>query len=391
MCRSYQKRLRKAPFIKGLVTLFISLSILGCNEVSQQQAPLLPSVVISNVESKVINPVTEFVARTRASEDVTINSQIQGQLIKRHFIEGDDVQSGDLLFEIDPATYQAELEQQLAVLKQANASRDVAIMNWERGKKLVPDGMISAQDMDELTSRKLTTAAAVVQAEAAVEAAKVQLRHTKIYAPISGRIGDAKVSVGDIITPQTQMANLVQLQPMWVTFQAPEKSLISAQQDHLQQLGHDLDIEDMVVTLRLPNETMFDEQGRIDFVSNRIDATTGTLGLRASFNNATNMLLPGLFVTLLVESPVKQQGLLIPQSAVQEDQQGRFVMLLDKDSKIEKRLVELGARFGIDWQVLSGLKEGEKIVVDGLQKIRPGIAVNAVAQDVKPFADNNRF
>ncbi|MCF1427361.1 MAG: efflux RND transporter periplasmic adaptor subunit [Shewanella sp.] len=361
------------------------LSACGDNPVPAPKA--LPSVVVAKAEVQPVQPQANFVGRTQASEDVSINAQVQGQLLKRHFVEGDDVESGALLFEIDPQTFEAQVQQQKALLSQAEASRDVAIMNWERGKKLLPDGMISAQDMDELTSRKLTTAAAVVQAQAALEAAQVQLGHTKIYAPISGRISDAKVSVGDIISPQTQMANLVQLSPMWVTFQAPERALITAQQKFRENQMGDLKLQDLIVRMQLPNGTTFDEIGNIDFVSNRVDAATGTLGLRAKFDNQSKLLLPGLFVTLMIESPMKDEALLIPQSAVQEDQQGRFVMVLTAENMVQKRLVELGDRFGINWLVISGLENGEMIVVDGLQKIRPGIEVKAVEQDVKPFSD----
>ncbi len=188
-----------------------ALLLTGCGKAPAPGPAVLPSVVVNTAELKEIRAKTEIVGRTRASEDVVIKSQIQGQLLKRSFVEGDDVQAGDLLFEIDPSTFEAELAQKKALLKQAVASRDVAVMNWERGSRLLPDGMISAQDMDELTSRKLTTAAGVVQAEAAVKAAELQLSYTKVYAPISGRISGAKVSQGDIITPQSELASLVQL------------------------------------------------------------------------------------------------------------------------------------------------------------------------------------
>ncbi|MCL1140134.1 efflux RND transporter periplasmic adaptor subunit [Shewanella pneumatophori] len=360
----------------------------GCGEAPKPQQAMLPSVIVNVAHQKDIIPKTEIVGRTRASEDVVIKSQIQGQLLKRSFVEGDDVTAGDLLFEIDPAAFKAELAQQKAVLKQAVASRDVAVMNWERGRRLLPDGMISAQDMDELTSRKLTTAAGVVQAEAAVQAAELQLSYTKVYAPISGRISNAKVSTGDIITPQSEMASLVQLQPMWVSFQVPEKGLITAQQNFSKAEQREVKISDIVMRLRLPNGTMFDEVGFIDFVGNRVDAATGTLPVRATFKNDDKLMLPGLFVTLIIESPIKETALLIPQAAVQEDQQGRFVMVLNQQDEVQKRVVELGERFGVEWRVLNGLEDGERIVVEGLQKIRPGIKVNPVEQEVIPFKED---
>ncbi|QYJ88931.1 efflux RND transporter periplasmic adaptor subunit [Shewanella halotolerans] len=374
----------------SIFTLFSSALLLAaCGKAPAPGPAVMPSVVVNTAQVKEIRAKTEIVGRTRASEDVVIKSQIQGQLLKRTFVEGDDIDAGELLFEIDPSTFEAELAQQQAVLKQAIASRDVAVMNWERGRRLLPDGMISAQDMDELTSRKLTTAAGVVQAEAAVKAAELQLSYTKVYAPISGRISGAKVSQGDIITPQSELASLVQLQPMWVNFQVAEKTIISAKQNFSKAAKHEVKLSDIVIRLRLPNGTMFDETGHIDFVSNRVDAATGTLELRATFDNESKLMLPGLFVTLVIESPISEQAILIPQAAVQEDQQGRFVMVLDGDNKVQKRVVELGDRFGVDWRVLSGLNEGERIVVDGLQKIRPGIEVKAVEQQAVPFQEAN--
>lgn len=374
-----------------LSMLILSAAVIsGCGDAPAPQQTALPSVIVNTAHKEMITPKSEFVGRTRASEDVVIKPQIQGQLLKRSYVEGDDINAGDLLFEIDPSTYEAELAQHQAVLKQAIASRDVAVMNWERGRRLLPDGMISAQDMDELTSRKLTTAAGVVQAEAAVDAAKLQLSYTKVYAPISGRISHSKVSLGDIITPQTEMANIVQLQPMWVNFQVAEKGLITAQQQFSKAKNVDMKIEDLVMRLRLPNGTMFDEVGHIDFIGNRVDATTGTLPVRATFKNANSLMLPGLFVTLVVESPLTENALLIPQAAVQEDQQGRFVMVLNDQDEVEKRLVELGERFGVEWRVLSGLEDGDRIVVEGLQKIRPGIKVNPVEQEVVPFKEDEK-
>ncbi|MFT5235611.1 MAG: membrane fusion protein (multidrug efflux system) [Shewanella sp.] len=374
--------------LKWCIFLVLGLQLTACSEAPLPRQAILPSVIVNTAKTEEIQSKTEIVGRTHASEDVMIKSQIQGQLLKRAFVEGDDINKGDLLFEIDPAAYAAELAQHKAVLKQALASRDVAVMNWERGRRLLPDGMISAQDMDELTTRKITSAAGVVQAEAAVQGAELQLSYTKIYAPISGRISNAKVSTGAIISSNSEMANLVQLQPMWVNFQVAEKALVNARQNFAKAAKKEIEISDIVISLRLPNGRLFSETGYVDFVSNRVDAATGTLPIRATFNNEDKLMLPGMFVTLIIESPVKENALLIPQSAVQEDQQGRFVMVLNDKDEVEKRIVELGERFGIDWRVLSGLKDGERIVVDGLQKIRPGIQVKAVEQEIIPFKES---
>ncbi|MGP1782708.1 efflux RND transporter periplasmic adaptor subunit, partial [Shewanella frigidimarina] len=179
-------------------------------------------------------------------------------------------------------------------------------------------------------------------------------------------------------------------QPMWVNFQVAEKKLITAQQNFSKAVDRDVKITDIVMRLRLPNGTMFNEVGYIDFVGNRVDAATGTLPVRATFKNDDKLMLPGLFVTLVIESPITESALLIPQAAVQEDQQGRFVMVLNEQDEVQKRIVELGDRFGVEWRVLGGLVDGERIVVEGLQKIRPGIKVNPVEQEVVPFKEDEK-
>ncbi|GLS82943.1 efflux RND transporter periplasmic adaptor subunit [Paraferrimonas haliotis] len=371
--------------INALFALATTVVLSGCGKQAEIAPPPPPAVTVYTVETQQIQPKAEFVGRAQASEDVVIKSRVEGPLLKRHFTEGEAVEAGALLFEIDPATYEAKLEQSKAQLTQAIAARDVAEINWKRGKQLAPDGMISGKDMDELTTNKLQTEAAVVQARAALESTSLQLEYTKIYAPISGRISRTLVSLGDLISSQTEMATLVQLDPMWVNFQASERA---ATQAHMIMQDGRADLprmHELLVSLRLPNEQIYAETGVLDFVSNRIDSATGTLGLRATFDNPSQILLPGMFLTVILQSPNTEDAIVIPQAAVQEDQQGRFVMVVKSDNTVEKRIVQLGDRIEVNWEVDSGLELGERIVLDGLQKIRPGVTVTASEADVTPF------
>ncbi len=374
----------------AVLGLALGIALVGCDsgpKVQKQQAKA--AVVVATVGAEAVVPFKEFVGRTEASEDVQVNARVSGPLIRRDFSEGQDVEKGALLFQIDPAPYAAQLAQAEAQLKQAQSTLKVAINNFKRGEEIFKKGVISAMEMDKLTGDKLTAEAAVTGAEATVEEARLNLSYTNIYAPISGRISRSQVSIGDLISPQTPMATLVQLDPIWVNFQASEKAVADARQTASGDASRPIKLESLVLSLVLPNGDTYEEQGKIDFVDNRVDAQTGTIGIRATFPNPHQGVLPGMFATVLVKAPASQQALLIPQIAIQEDQQGRFVMVVGDDNKVSKRLVKMGKRYGIKWEVDEGLSEGEKIVVEGLQKIREGAEVTYTEQTVEPFAEKS--
>ncbi|WP_210396295.1 efflux RND transporter periplasmic adaptor subunit [Motiliproteus sediminis] len=359
----------------------------GCDQAPPPAPPAKPAVVVTTVGYDMVTPNAEFVGRTQASEDVKLQAQVSGPLLRRDFKEGDQVEKGQLLFEIDPAPFKAALSQQQAILTQARAALSVAERNYNRGKQLHPQGMISDSDMDQLTSNKDQAAAKVVQAQSAVDAAQLQLDYTRIEAPISGRISASLVSIGDLISPQVTLATLVQLDPMWVNFQASEQQVANARQARLDD-SQKPTLDTFDLRLLMPNGNPYERGGSIEFVDNRVDSRTGTINLRASFPNPDGLLLPGMYVTVTVSVPTEQQVILIPQASVQEDQQGRFVMVVGDGNKVVKRLVTLGDRYGVEWQVVEGLQEGERIVVEGLQKIRAGIEVQATEQTIEPFQAN---
>ncbi|ROS01816.1 membrane fusion protein (multidrug efflux system) [Sinobacterium caligoides] len=372
------------------ISLGLALLLSACD--GKSPAPQTPptAVVANRVQLEVIQPSQEFVGRTEASEDVSINSRVEGLLLSRNFTEGSDVKQGDILFKIDPKKYQQHVAQQSSLLKQREAAYSLAERNYRRGEQLVKSGAISRVDYDKLFTRRLEAKNQLEETQSTLEEAQLNLSYTEITAPISGRIGKALVSEGDLVTPERKLATLVQLDPIRVTFQISEAKLNETQQLTETQLASTPDFTKLDVRLRFSNEKYYDQTGHIDFFDNRVDAATGTLSLRASFANPNNTLLPGQFVKVQIATAVDKQAVLVPQQAVQEDQEGRFVMVVGADGTIEKRLLKLGHRYGVKWEVKSGLKAGESVVVEGLQRIRPGAKVKASYQDILPFEHKDK-
>lgn len=379
--------------IKGLRKALIAampLALLaGCDSEPQAIAQVIPSVKVLEVTVKSITPNEEFVGRTEATQDIQIKSKVRGNLLKTYFEEGSMVSKGDLLFEIDPEQYDAALKASKALVAQSTAAYDTSVRNFKRGEGLIEDNYISQADYDNLLSNKLQNAAALQSANAELDNAKLELGYTKIHAPFSGRIGRAEVFVGDLIIPdQTELVNLVKVEPMWVNFQLPEK-VITNTKKAAKMDDQDITIEDLPVKLRFPNGSVFDEIGSIDFIDNRVDATTGTLAVRAKFDNTDHLVVPGLYVTAIIEAPSVQEVILIPQRAVQEDQQGRYVLTVDGNKVVKRKNVVLGKRYGIDWELEQGLEIGELVITEGLQKARVGAEVEYEMDTVQPFNEND--
>ena len=374
---------------RALLITPLLLIISACNDAAVTQvAPPAPHVVVEMIKEINIVPKMDFIGRTEATEDVSIRAQVEGVLLKRHFTGGDDVQKGDLLFEIDPTPYQTEVNQQKASLKHAQSAYKIAKNRWQRGKKLSHTGAISELDIDELTASMNQTESDVAIKQAALDNALLNLSYTKIIAPISGRISRSEVSTGDLVTANNlELATLVQLDPIWVNFQISEKTLTKARQEFRD--GLTVKTDELTATINLTDTFDYPHLGKIDFIDNRVDQSTGTLAIRAIFINPESSLLPGQYTNLSLSMPQEQKIVVISQSAVQEEQQGRFVLVVNDESKIEKRMVTLGARYDVRWEVVKGLEIGEKIVVEGLQKVRVGIEVETTEQTETPFASTN--
>lgn len=362
-----------------------ALVLTGCSDkqAAQPKAPA-PAVSVFSVESEPVGNFREFVARTEASQEVQLRARVEGEITRRNFTEGGFVQQGQLLFEIDRAPYQAALNQAQAELTARKAEATQADADYKRGQELAPDGFISQSDLGKLRSAAGQSDASVEAAKAALEQAQLNLDYTHITAPFDGQIGKRRYNVGTLVGPTSEpLATLSASDPIYVNFQLEEASYINYLQKRAAQGKQVNQAPDIDLSLRLPNNEEYDKPGQIDFADTKIDSTVGSVNLRALFPNAEGLILPGLYVTLLVESHEKKDLPLVPQAAVQENQQGNFVLVLTDKNTVEQRLVQMGRRMNAMWVVEGGLQAGEKIVIEGLQKVRPGVEV----QSVEKFVD----
>ncbi|WP_432453169.1 efflux RND transporter periplasmic adaptor subunit [Agarivorans sp. QJM3NY_29] len=372
--------------VLGMMLLSVFF-VSGCDNAPPPAPKVIAKVKVLEVTTREVRPSNEFVGRTEATQDIILKAKIRGELVKINFVEGSIVEKDQLLFEIDPEQYTTALNASKALVAQAKAAFDTAVLNFKRGEGLIKDNFISQSDYDNLLSKKLQAAAALQSAQADLDNAKLELGYTKIYAPFTGRISRSAVFTGDLIVPeQTELASLVQMEPVWVNFQIPEKTIMAAQRAH-KSISTPFKLGDFPVKMRFPDGSMYQETGKMDFVDNRVDATTGTLAIRAEFANKDDLVVPGLYVTVIIESPNMQQVMLIPQRAVQEDQQGRYALIVDKQNIVQRKNLELGERYGIDWEVKNGLDKGDLVISEGLQKVRIGAEVEHEMDTIQPFTE----
>jgi len=352
--------------------------IAACSE----ETPTVPvvQVVVDEVKSEPYQPQSTYVGRLQAQDDVTIQARVTGYLATRDFREGELVEAGKVLYRIDNSEYDAALARARADLAAALASQSNAQRNFKRGRELLPKGAISQSEMDNLTAKKLDADARIESAKAQITSAEVNLSFTVIKAPISGRIGRSRVSPGDLVGPNTgDLTTLVSIDPIEALFQVSEATYVSTVGQHM---GGKLDPESLrsiEVTLELTDGIAYPEVGKIDYFSNRIDSATGTLEARARIPNPHSILVPGQYVRVVLQDTNLLEGLFLPQAAVQADQQGSFVLLVNGSSVVERRNVDLGDRFGQQVLVRKGVDAGDRVIVRGLQQVRPNMPVQVKA------------
>lgn len=356
---------------RQIASLLFVLLVSGCDQPATYKMPP-PAVVIQTVSPQPINSAFDFIGRTEAVEDVSIRARVEGYLLQTHFTEGDIVEKGQLLFDIDPQPYIARTTQAKADLAGAQSQLNVARRHFKRGEQLYPKGTISEAAFDDIKGDYQTARALLAAAEAALDAAQLDLAYTKIEAPITGRIGRKSLSIGDLVTPAEVLATLVQQDPIYVSFQVSEKTVVSTMQASKEAGRETHAMPRLVPYVTLPNGTRYQQPGTLNFLDNRVDPATGTVTVRTEFPNPDGLLIPGQYVDIRVQNENPRTALLVPQRAVQEDQMGRFILALDSENVAHIKRVELGSRVQTNWVVESGIQAGERIVVDGIQKVRVG-------------------
>ncbi|MEM0906321.1 MAG: efflux RND transporter periplasmic adaptor subunit [Pseudomonadota bacterium] len=362
-----------------------------------------PSVLVAPVVSKAISVTSEFTGRVEAIQSVDVQARVEGYLEKVGFEEGTFVKVGDLLYQIEQAPYQADVAQAEAQLAAANASlasANAALRNQEinlqRQQTLVERDTVSQAVLDDATTARDSAQANVQAAEAQIKeaqanlaSAKLNLSYTTLRAPIDGRIGKTDVTAGNLIsTGSGTMATLVQLDPIRIAFSVPDRLY----NDLVERAGN-ADVSTtrglFTPTVQLPNGKMYDEQGEIAFASNEIDPSTGTITAYANFANPHGMLLPGAFVVVFVAEAGEASEPSIPASALLQDRDGPYVFVLNTDDVVEVRRITVANRSPTEIAVSEGLSEGETVVVEGVQKIRPGQKVSPQPAPTSPASSQN--
>lgn len=330
-------------------------------------------VTLIEVQEKEIIEVKHEIGRVAAKNEVKLEPQVNGYLEKEYFIEGAMVKKGDLLFLIEQEQYLANASKAKADTENAKAALTESEKNLERAKELVEKDYISKSEYDNKLAVRDKYKAAFNASEAYLKRVNYDLKQTKIYAPITGKIGSIKITKGNLVSPSSgALATIVSLDPVYVTYSSSGEDFL---QLRLKLLKEGKDINDSKVKLILPGGEEYQYEGVQDFFDNNVSKTTGNVQLRATFKNPDGLLLPGNLVKVDIygDKPVKK--LVIPQAATLEDPAGKYVYILDSENKALMKRIKVGKQYETSWEVIEGLEAGEKIVLIGLQKIRVGAPV----------------
>lgn len=365
----------------AILGMLFTLLLAGCSQPQQQAGPgnQTPEVEVVQLQSEPLQLANELPGRTVDYRQAEIRPQVSGILQQRLFEEGQQVQQGQLLYQIDPASYQASLNSAKASLARAKAVSHNARLKADRFKGLLNSKSVSQQEYDDAEASLMQAEAEVAIARAEVQSAAINLEYTEIRAPISGQIGRSAVTEGALLTANQQqgLATIRQLDPIYVD--------LTQSASELRKLRHQLENGDLDntsqadVSLRLEDGTKYQHKGKLKFSEVNVDPSTAMVTLRAVFPNAEGDLLPGMFVRAEVELGTDPDAILVPQQAVTYTPKGQAsVMLVDKDNKVVSKVVELGQARNQRWLVKSGLQAGDRVIVRGLQMVQPGAQVKVV-------------
>lgn len=353
------------------------ISLLSATSVAAQDSPAPPTVGIAAAYGADTSEEASFIGRGEAIDTVDVIARVSGFVQEIAVNNGASVAEGDLLFLIEPDAYEATVEARSADVARAEADLELARVELDRKGELFRRGSVPEAERDVALANEKVAEAQLRAAQAALRQAELDLSYTEIRAPFSGRLGRLATSEGDLVGPSgPPLVTLVREAPIFVSFSLTEKQSIGVLElvdQSIDELGDRSQSPDVHVVLS--NGTALEETGRIAFAENRISPETGTIALRARFENARRLIVDGAFVTVRIAAPDTRRRVLVLQAAVQRDQRGDFVLVVTPEQMVEQRHIRTGGQHGTALIVEEGLQEGEPVIVEGLQRVRPGVAV----------------
>jgi len=376
--------MHRLPFAIGsALVLGFGLGLTGCARAPSETPPAAPPpVAVSYPVEREVTDYADFTARTAAVDSVELRARVSGYLEKVNFKEGALVKKGDVLFKIDPRPYKAIYENALAQIKINEAQLKKAVADNARAREIAKTpGAISREDLDKFAATEATFEASVAAARASAESARLNVEYTDVVSPIDGRVSRYGVTVGNLVLAgdaqiqPTLLTTIVSVDPMYAYFDVDEHTVLRVKQLIREGKAKTPDDPDIPVWLGLANEDGNPHRGTVNFVDNQVNPRTGTLRVRGVFSNKDEALSPGYFARVRVPIGVPHKALLVTERALDTDQGQKVVYVVDKDNRVASRPVRLGALHDGRREITDGLKPGERVIVNGLQQVRPGVTV----------------
>jgi membrane fusion protein (multidrug efflux system) len=380
----------KARLVATAGVLCVILTLVGCGQSPAARGPQsggAPEVAVVVVKQQRVALTTELAGRTSASLVAEVRPQVGGIIRERLFTEGGDVAAGDVLYQIDPITYQAVYAGAKAQLSRSEANLAAIRSRVERYKELVAVQAVSRQDYDDAVASRQQIEADIEINKAIIETARINLAYTRVVAPISGRIGKSSVTTGALVTASqaAPLATIQQIDSVYVDVTKSSSSLLHIRHNLANGKIKPGGMNQAKVKLLLEDGTPYPQTGTFKFSDVTVDPTTGSVTLRTIFPNPQHVLLPGMYVRAILEEGVNDQAILVPQQGITRDVQGNpTALVVGGSDKVELRVLKIDRAIGDQWLVSDGLKPGDRVIMEGLQRVRPGASVKVVAFGAKP-------
>lgn len=363
--------------VRYILPAAVSLLLTACEQAAETgAAPAAPppAVTVVTIGEQDIAQSFAFTGRVEAVEKVEIRARVDGFLEQRLFGEGKEVKKGDLLFVIEKAPYEAAVSEAVGALESAKAALARANVEFERQQSLAKSNVSAQARLDDAVAARDQAKGNLAQLEAKLERARLELGYTDIVSPIDGRIGKSEFSVGSLVGPASgPLATIVSQDPIYVTFSVTQREILAVCREEARGVCRG----EAVVKVQLADGSFYPANGQISFVDVVVNQGTDAVGIRATFPNPKQALVDGQLVTAVVQSENPELALMIPQAAIQVDQIGPFALVVNAESKIEVKRIELGPASGANYAVSKGLAAGDRVVTEGVQKVRPGQQVQA--------------